>query len=378
LPDVIEARFHGSVGEFQLAAQFSAPMTGVTALFGPSGSGKTTVLRCIAGLRRLPGRLSVGADIWQDDAARVFRGTHQRPIGYVFQEASLFQHLSVRDNLGYGRKRALRGGAAETIIEADVVAFLGLERLLDRAPATLSGGERQRVAVGRALLSQPRLLLMDEPLAALDLSSKEEILPYFEGLHERLSIPVLYVSHDLGEVQRLADTIVLLERGTVTATGAIADVLTDIDLPSARRPDTSAVFDTTVGAYDAEYALTTLLCSGGTLVVPGRAGERGSHRRVRIAAADVSLSAERPSPTTISNVLPARIIEVRHMDDAQVNVVLGLGHSGDGARVLARVTRRSLDSLGLAPGSPAFAQVKAVSMIRRGPPSLTPLQAPDR
>jgi molybdate transport system ATP-binding protein len=176
---------------------------------------------------------------------------------------------------------------------------------------------------------------------------------------------MLYVTHDLGEVQRLADTIILLEHGKVAGNGPLLDVLTDISLPSAHRPDASAVLDAEVGAFDPRYALTTLLCPGGTLVVPGRVGEPGSRRRVRVAAADVSLSAVPPSPTTISNVLPARIREVRPLDEAQVNIVVTLGREGEGARLLARVTRRSLETLGLEAGDPVFAQVKAVSMIRR-------------
>lgn len=377
MADTISATYRGSVGAFPLDIAFDAPMHGLTALFGPSGSGKTTVLRCIAGLQHVPGRLALGAEVWQDE--RIFRRTHERPIGYVFQEASLFPHMSVRDNLVYGRTRALRTGAAEAITETDVVSFLGLERLLDRAPRNLSGGERQRVAMGRALLSQPKLLLMDEPLAALDHNSKEEILPYFETLHERLSIPMLYVSHDLSEVQRLADTIVLLDKGKVVAAGPLADVLIDVNLPSARRPDASAMLDAVVGPYDSRYSLTHVEVPGGSLVVPGRIGEPGTHRRVRVAAADVSLSVSRPSETTISNVLPVRLLEVRPIDDAQVNVLLLLGHEGDGARMLARVTRRSLEALSLAPGQRIYAQVKAVSMLRRrGTSKASPAPPPPR
>lgn len=359
----LAAQFRGSVGAFALDAAFAAPMHGLTALFGPSGSGKTTILRCIAGLQRLPGRFALSEDVWQDE--RTFRPAHERPIGYVFQEASLFPHLSVHENLRYGQRRALRGGAATAIREEDVIGFLGIERLLARAPANLSGGERQRVAVGRALLTQPQLLLLDEPLAALDLASKEEILPYFEALHDKLSIPMLYVSHDLSEVQRLADTLVLLEQGRTVAAGALADVLIDVNLPSARRPDVSAVLDAEVGAFDTNYALTQVRVAGASLLVPGRIGEPGSHRRVRIAAADVSLARDVPSQTTITNVLPARIIELRPLDEAQVNVVLRLGHDGDGDRILARVTRRSREMLALAEGARIYAQIKAVSMLRR-------------
>jgi molybdate transport system ATP-binding protein len=365
--DNISAEFRGQAGDFRLDAGFTLPMQGLSALFGASGSGKTTILRCIAGLQRMSGRLSVGGEIWQDDAAGIFRRTHERPIGYVFQEASLFPHLSVRDNLRYGQSRARSPGSAPAIREAEVVALLGIEALLARAPANLSGGERQRVAVGRALLSQPRLLLMDEPLAALDLASKEEILPYFETLHERLRIPMLYVSHDMAEVQRLADTLVLLDKGRVIATGPIGAVLTDVNLPSAARPDASALLEAEVGAFDPGYALTAISVAGGALVVPGHFGDPGSRRRIRIAAADVSLSATRPSQTTISNILPARIVELRRLDDAQMNVVLVLGHTGEGARLLARVTRRSMETLSLQAGAAIYAQVKAVSMIRRRP-----------
>ena len=364
---VIAVRFEGAVGELTVDLSFVAPMHGITALFGPSGSGKTTILRGIAGLIHLRGRVVVGGEVWQDDAARIFRRPHERSVGYVFQEASLFPHLSVRGNLTYGRDRARAAGAPDDVRLDDVVEFLKLGAMLDRAPARLSGGERQRVAVGRALLAQPKLLLMDEPLAALDAGSKEEILPYLEALHEQLQVPALYVSHDLAEVQRLADTIVLLDKGKVLASGPLADVLTDVNLPSARRPDASAVLDAEVGSYDARYGLTAVAVAvaGGSLLVPGRIGEPGAHRRIRIAAADVSLAAERPSQTTITNILPALLVDLRPLDDAQMNVVLHLGEHGEGARILARVTRRSVELLGLQPQQTVFAQVKAVSMIRR-------------
>ena len=265
----IAARFGGKVGDFAVDVDFSAPMRGVTTLFGPSGCGKTTVLRCMAGLQALPGRLSVGGDVWQDDAARVFRKPHERPIGFVFQEASLFPHLSVRDNLLYGRKRALAAGAREVVAFDDAVEWLGLARLLDRAPSHLSGGERQRVAVGRALLSQPRLLLMDEPLSALDRATKDEILPYFEMLHDRLALPMIYVSHDIAEVERLADTIVLLERGRVVASGSPAALMTDPHLPLVHFPDAGVTLDAVVAGYDPAYGLSRLTVAGGAQI--GRA-----------------------------------------------------------------------------------------------------------
>ena len=220
-------------------------MQGVTALFGPSGCGKTTVLRCVAGLQMLrDGYLSIGGEVWQDGAA--FRPPYERSVGYVFQEASLFPHLSVRGNLLYGHRRALRRGAEEVTRFDDVVALLGIEGLLDRSPLRLSGGERQRVAVGRALLSQPRLLLMDEPLAGLDRLSKDEILPYLEALHTALSIPILYVSHDLAEVERLADHLVLIEAGRVVAYGPLEELQADPELPVARLPDAAVALNATV------------------------------------------------------------------------------------------------------------------------------------
>ena len=236
-------------------------MRGVTALFGPSGCGKTTLLRCVAGLQQLTdGYLSIGGEVWQDGAD--FRPPYERSVGYVFQEASLFPHLSVRRNLLYGHRRAMRRGAEEATRFDDVVALLGMQGLLDRSPLHLSGGERQRVAVGRALLAQPRLLLMDEPLAGLDRLSKDEILPYLEALHTALSIPILYVSHDIAEVERLADHLVLIEAGRVVACGPLQDLQADPPLPVARLPEASVALNATVTHYDPEYGLTTLSVDG--------------------------------------------------------------------------------------------------------------------
>ncbi len=357
----IAARFAGRVGSFDLDAAFEAPARGVTALYGPSGCGKTTLLRCMAGLTRLPGTLTVGVETWQDDATGVFVKTHRRPLGYVFQEASLFAHLSVRGNLTYGQRRAPQGPQQLD----DVVAILGIGHLLERVPDTLSGGERQRVAVGRALLAQPRLLLMDEPLAALDRATKDEILPYLEALRDALAIPIVYVSHDIAEVERLADHLVLLDRGRVLAAGALADLEADPDLPLLRAPDASVVVDATIESIDETYALTTLTVRGGHVTVPGRRGEIGAHRRLRIRASDVSFVREPPMGSTILNCLPARIIsESAHgEEDAQVNFVAALGVDGSGARIAARVTRKSRDALALAPGSSVYAQIKSVALI---------------
>ncbi|HEY0836490.1 MAG TPA: molybdenum ABC transporter ATP-binding protein, partial [Azospirillum sp.] len=231
----MEVRFRGRLGAFAVDVAFAAPARGITALFGPSGCGKTSVLRCVAGLQRLDGRFALNGDVWQDGA--IFRPTHRRPIGYVFQEASLFAHMSVRANLLYGHRRTVGRSVPETIRLDDVVELLGVAHLLDRSPRHLSGGERQRVAMGRALLTQPRLLLMDEPLAALDRFSKDEILPYLERLHDVLPIPVLYVSHDIAEVERLADHLVLLRDGRVVASGPVQELQADPALPIARMPE---------------------------------------------------------------------------------------------------------------------------------------------
>ncbi|HCX14443.1 MAG TPA: molybdenum ABC transporter ATP-binding protein, partial [Rhodospirillaceae bacterium] len=220
----IEAAFSGKLGDFTLDVTIDAPLQGIIALFGPSGCGKTTILRCMAGLQHLPGSMKVGQHVWQNDERGIFLKPYRRAVGYVFQEPSLFPHLSVQKNMQYGAQRVL-GKATGWILDfGDVVDMLGLSLLLDRMPDSLSGGEKQRVAVGRALLSQPELLLMDEPLVALDYGTKEEILPYLEALHDNLSIPIIYVSHDIAEVARLADRIVGLENGKIGVEGGVASV----------------------------------------------------------------------------------------------------------------------------------------------------------
>jgi molybdate transport system ATP-binding protein len=358
----IVARFRGTLGAFVLDAGFQAPMRGVTALFGPSGCGKTTVLRCVAGLQTLKdGYLSIGGEVWQDGGA--FRPAYARSIGYVFQEASLFPHLSVRRNLLYGHRRAARHGVGEATRFDDVVELLGMQDLLDRSSLRLSGGERQRVAIGRALLSQPKLLLMDEPLAGLDRPSKDEILPYLEALHSTLSIPILYVSHDIAEVERLADHLALMQAGRVVACGPLADLQVDPQLPMAHLPEASVTLGGTITHYDSEYGLTTLAVDGAAIIVPGQCGAIGAPQRVRVRASDVSLARQSPGPSTILNVLPARVAAAEAHDAAQVNVVVRLGAASHGARVLARVTRKSWQALGIGPGDLVHAQVKSVALV---------------
>jgi len=360
----ISTAFAGTLGSFSLDVAFKMPMRGITALFGPSGCGKTTILRCMAGLQKLPGRFIVGEDVWQDSERGIFVRTHQRPLGYVFQEASLFQHLSVRQNLLYGARRAGNAPTSDALDFDAIVELLGIGHLLERSPVALSGGERQRVAVGRALLSRPRILLMDEPLAALDRMTKEEILPYFERLHESLALPIVYVSHDIGEVARLADNMVLLAKGRVLASGPLEVLLTDPSLPLVAAPDAAVMLEGRVESIDETYALTTFAVAGGTLIVPGRQGAVGTERRLRIAASDVSFTLTAARDTTILNCLSARIVSVDGAaNEAQVNIIVALGADGSGARIAARITRKSQTALGLVPGLAVFAQIKSVALV---------------
>ncbi len=352
----IQARFQIERGDFRLDAELEVPARGVTALFGPSGCGKTSLLRAVAGLDRYPGgHLKVGEEVWQD--AQQFVPPHRRPLGYVFQEASLFPHLSVRHNLEYGQRRAT---VNEPRVDFDqAVELLGVEPLLERRPAGLSGGERQRVAIARALLTSPRLLLMDEPLAALDLKSKAEILPYLERLHEQLSIPLLYVSHLPDEVARLADHLVLVGEGRVLGAGPIAQMLTRLDLPLARGSEAEAIVEARVAGHDADYHLTHLEFPGGRFSVTRKELQAGRTVRLRVLARDVSLTLERQSGTSILNIIPAEVVEISAESPAQLIVRL----EASGVPMLARITRKSAAALDLAVGKTVYAQVKTVALL---------------
>ncbi len=359
----IDVSLAGDLGGFALNAAFTVPALGVTALFGPSGCGKTSVLRCMAGLQRLDGRLSVDGDIWQDSDAGAFRPPHQRAVGYVFQEASLFAHLNVRSNLLFGARRSGRSGTLNRIQFEPLTRMLNITHLLDRDPAALSGGERQRVAIGRALLSNPKILLMDEPLSALDQSTKNELLPYLEALHEELAIPVVYVSHDMREVERLADTLVLMDRGQVTGSGPLAELQANPALPLLGAPDAAVTLDGTIEDIDNAYGLTLFSISGGRIIAAGHQGAPGEHRRLRIAASDVSFTRSKPVDTSILNIVPAVVISVTvHGPGPQADVVAALGEDGSGARIVGRVTRRSVDHLSLGEGAQVFAQIKGVAI----------------
>ncbi len=357
----VEARFRGAVGGFSLDVSFHTPAKGITGLFGPSGCGKTTVLRCIAGLTRLAdGYLRADGAVWQDTDQ--FLPPHKRAVGYVFQEPRLFSHLPVLGNLQYGLRRA----TTQTIGLEPIIDLMGIRDLLQRAPATLSGGQRQRIAIGSALLSQPRLLLMDEPLSALDRQSKNEILPYLESLPRALSIPIIYVSHDLAEVERLADHLVLMGKdGRVQAAGPLTQLLTDLSLPLARLPESAAVLALTVEQYDAHYDVTQCRIDGLPFFVPGALGPKGTLRRIRVRASDVSLATQQPTGTSVLNVLPARILSAGTANPSQMLVLLSLAGTTGESRLLSSITRKSWDGLALRAGSQIFAQVKGMALTDR-------------
>ena len=358
MTDGLRVRLRMDRGAFQLNVDLDLPLRGISALFGHSGSGKTTVLRAIAGLERAPGGLvALGDEVWQDDARGVFVPVHQRAIGYVFQEASLFPHLSVRANLEFGRKRV---PAHERRFALEpVTALLGIENLLERRPDGLSGGERQRVAIARALLASPRLLLMDEPLAALDLRRKLEILPYLERMHGELSIPIVYVSHAPDEVARLADHLVLLDDGKAVASGPLSETLARVDLPPSFADDAGVVLDTILAGHE-EDALSRLEFAGGALFVGRRREAVGTRLRCRIHARDVSLALDRPQGTSIVNRLPAVVTAVAATDTpGHVLVQLRMGESP----LLARITERSRRELGIAPGLRLWVQIKGVALL---------------
>ena len=341
---------------FTLDVAFEAP-PGVTALFGRSGSGKTTVVNGVAGLL-MPdrGRISAGGAVLFDRASGVALPPHRRRLGYVFQDARLFPHLTVRQNLTYGRWFAPKGGVS---LEA-VVEMLGIGALLERYPVALSGGEKQRVAIGRALLSNPRLLLMDEPLAALDEARKAEILPWLERLRDGTDIPILYVSHAMAEVARLATTLVVMDAGRIRAAGPVAEVMADPGLaPVLGLREAGSVLPARVAAQE-EDGLTRLETAAGPIWLPRVEAAAGSALRVRIAAQDVILSRTRPEGISALNVLPGTVVAVRMGDGPGALVRLSVG----GDALLVRITRRSALAMGLREGAEVFAIVKSVSVAQ--------------
>jgi molybdate transport system ATP-binding protein len=347
----VRHRFEG----FALDAAFSAP-PGVTVLFGRSGSGKTTIVNAVAGLL-MPqaGRIASGEWVLLDTARGIRLRPHRRRLGYIFQEGRLFPHLTVRQNLGYGAWFAPKDAPREEM--GRVVELLGIGHLLDRRPGALSGGEKQRVAIGRALLSAPRLILADEPLAALDEARKAEILPYFERLRDEVSVPILYVSHAASEVARLATTVVALDAGRVVAQGPAAEVLGDPGVLPAGAREAGALLTARVARHH-DDGLTELDAAGLALFLPRVAKAPGATLRVRIAAHDVILSRARPEGLSALNILPGTVREVRPGEGPGAIVALDTA----AGRVLARVTQRSAAALGLAPGVAVHAIVKTVSV----------------
>lgn len=359
---MIDARLQFTRPDFSLDVALQLPGRGVSALFGPSGCGKTTLLRALAGLERARGRVALGGEVWQDDTTGFFVPTHRRPLGYVIQEAALFPHLSVQGNLAYGARRSMP--AAQRAALEPVIDLLGIAALMDRRPHTLSGGERQRVAIARALATQPRLLLMDEPLAALDAERKAEILPYLMRLHTALAMPIVYVTHAMEEVAQLADHLVLMREGRVQAAGPLTELLSHADLPLARRDDAGVVIEAEVMEHDARYGLMRVAASGVQLWVGGASARAGERVRAAVLARDVSVTRERPQQTSILNVLPVRL-DAMHTDADTVLLRLCASSPevATPVHLLARITRKSCDLLGLRVDDLLHAQVKGVALM---------------
>jgi molybdate transport system ATP-binding protein len=357
---MIDVDIEQQLGMFRLAVSFSAEAP-IVGLFGRSGSGKSSVINAIAGIS-LPvrGHIRINDVALFDAESGVNLPPDERRIGYVFQDALLFPHMDVESNLLYGQR--LRARADRFIDEARVVQLLGLDALLRRKPKMLSGGEKQRVAIGRALLAQPRILLMDEPLAALDVPRKVEILDYIERLRDEVNIPIIYVSHSVAEISRLADTVVVLSEGKCLAVGEVEDVMGRLDLkPATGRYEAGSLIETRVGAHHSDDHLTTLVFDGGELIVPKLDAALGERVRTRIRARDVSLATQRPVAISILNVLSGRVTAVEEESGPIYDVQLVVGT----ATLNARITRRSLQQLGIHVGQDVFALVKAISFDQR-------------
>ncbi|MCB1899898.1 MAG: molybdenum ABC transporter ATP-binding protein [Rhodocyclaceae bacterium] len=354
----IRARLRIARADFSLDVDLDLPGHGITALFGHSGSGKTTCLRAIAGLERAAdGYVALGDEIWQDESRGLFVPPHRRALGVVFQEASLFAHLSVRRNLEFGQRRA--PAEQQHFSLPEVAELLGIGHLLERGPGSLSGGERQRAAIARALLAGPRILLMDEPLAALDLRRKREILPYLERLHRELSIPVIYVSHAPDEVARLADHLVLLDAGRAIASGPLNNVLSRIDLPAAFADDAGVVLDTVIDGHEEDH-LSRLRFPGGQIWVSQRPEPVGTPLRCRIHARNVSLALIPQHHTSILNCVSATVVDLA-ATSTPGQLLVRLDCAGE--PLLARITERSAKRLEIRPGLALRAQIKSVALL---------------
>lgn len=358
-PLTVRLRLRRPTG-FALDVDLALPGQGIAALFGPSGSGKTTILRCVAGLERAAGRIEVSGEVWQDDERGVFLPPWRRAQGYVFQEASLFDHLDVRGNLAYAQRRSGSATVGGLALEA-AVELLGIAHLLGRRPTDLSGGERQRVAIARALATQPRLLLLDEPLAALDAARRQDILPWLERLQRELRLPMLYVTHSADEVARLADHLVVLDQGQVAASGPTAEVMARAEGPLAAGEEAGALLQGTVLERDGRWHLLRVGVDSGSLWLRDSDIALGQAVRVRVLARDVSLAIERSLDTSIQNLLPCTVRAIApggHPSQCLVQLAWG------DAVLLARITARAADALALAPGQPVWAQVKSAALVQ--------------
>lgn len=357
----IVSRFRVHYEKFRLETELEFPDRGVTVIFGRSGSGKTTLLRCLAGLERSPtGYMKFGESVWQDESSNLFLPVHRRPIGMVFQEARLFPHLTVRNNLMYGYRRIdprLRHIGFDRVVD-----LMDLHPFLDRRPQGLSGGEQQRIAIGRALLTSPRLLLMDEPLSNLDAERKQDILPFLIRLKEEMRLPIVYVTHSLEEVLQLVDTLVLLQDGSHVATGPANEVLSRLDLAGTTGPSAvGSVLATTVAGHETEFGLTRVQYRNRFLYIPEQPLAVGSPLRLHLLARDISIALGKPeTPTSVLNMLPATVLEIGPTDTpgSSVNIKLDVGEP-----ILATITRKSLAHLKLKPGMEVYASVKAVRMV---------------
>ena len=356
----LDIRLRAAFGSFVLDAVLEAPPSGVTGLFGPSGAGKTSLLRCLAGLTRAEsGHVRLGDETWQDTAAGIFVAPHRRGVGYVAQQGDLFPQMSVRDNLRYGMERVPR--AQQRLTWDDVVDWVALHPLLGRDVFRLSGGERQRVALGRALLASPRLLLLDEPVSALDEPTRHEVLECLRDVVRRLDVPVLYVSHSLTEVARTAERLVWLVDGRVADAGSVNQVLGRMDFARWRGEEIAAVLDGRIVSHDQTYRLTAVETPLGELLIHGRPEPPGAGVRVQINARDVSIGLRPQEGSSILNELPLEVIEIADLTASDCLVRLGRG--SDGPVLFARLTRRSRDQLELGPGRQVFARVKSVAVV---------------